>query len=320
MKKQHLIILTFILSLVLAACGCKHEWNDATCSSPKTCTLCGATEGTIGIHIWQEATCSSPKHCTLCQLTEGDVIAHNWIEPTCTTAKTCFNCNVTEGAPLGHTWVDATCTTAKICSSCGYEDGTPLGHILTSSELIKAPTCEEVGQESGTCTRCAQVLTQDIPVLDHTPGEWKITTEATYDTAGERAQECTACSTVLEVESYDLTAEEKEAWYKNNCESLKYTDIARNPDDYIGRRVKITGEVFIVIEEPEDPDYPSVYLVFTKKEYGFYSGNQIFALVTNPDVRILEGDVITFYGELDGLYDDWGEKHPKLNVVFYDIK
>ena len=34
--------------------GCNHSWTDATCSSPKTCTTCGAVEGTALSHEYDE--------------------------------------------------------------------------------------------------------------------------------------------------------------------------------------------------------------------------------------------------------------------------
>lgn len=50
----------------------EHVWEAATCSSPKTCKDCGATEGETLTHEWAEATYSAPKTCTLCGLTEGE--------------------------------------------------------------------------------------------------------------------------------------------------------------------------------------------------------------------------------------------------------
>lgn len=52
----------------------EHSFKDATCTSPKTCTLCGKTEGETLEHEWIEATSKAPKTCKLCGLTEGDVI------------------------------------------------------------------------------------------------------------------------------------------------------------------------------------------------------------------------------------------------------
>ncbi len=42
--------LALLLALCLTACGCKHEWSEATCDAPKTCRACGVTEGEVLPH------------------------------------------------------------------------------------------------------------------------------------------------------------------------------------------------------------------------------------------------------------------------------
>lgn len=73
MKKILSLLLTIMLCLSLSSCQvfCSHTWKNATCLSPKTCTQCGATEGTISNHSWADATCVSPRTCTVCNKTEG---------------------------------------------------------------------------------------------------------------------------------------------------------------------------------------------------------------------------------------------------------
>ena len=70
-------ILTTILILTLAfcltACGCEHEWTEATCLTPKTCTLCQEIEGEALGHTWKNATCTAPKTCETCRETEGRI-------------------------------------------------------------------------------------------------------------------------------------------------------------------------------------------------------------------------------------------------------
>lgn len=46
MKRAFLITaLAVFLALCLSACGCRHEWQEATCETPKTCSVCGDAEG-----------------------------------------------------------------------------------------------------------------------------------------------------------------------------------------------------------------------------------------------------------------------------------
>ena len=79
-----------------------HSWADATCTSPKTCSNCGVTEGEPIAHTWAEATCTAPKTCFVCSTTEGEPIAHTWKEATCIAPKTCFICGTTQGELSAH--------------------------------------------------------------------------------------------------------------------------------------------------------------------------------------------------------------------------
>ena len=71
------LALVLVLSLALTGCQkpCEHEWEDANCDTPKTCKLCGETDGQpTDKHQWEEATTDAPKTCSVCHLTEGDPI------------------------------------------------------------------------------------------------------------------------------------------------------------------------------------------------------------------------------------------------------
>ena len=61
-----------------------HNFNAATCTTPKTCS-CGATEGEANGHNWKDATCSDPKTCTVCGTTSGLTAGHNFSNGKCTT-------------------------------------------------------------------------------------------------------------------------------------------------------------------------------------------------------------------------------------------
>lgn len=72
-----LVILLGLLVLCLSACQCKHEWQGATCTTPKMCWKCGETEGEPLEHEWQEATCTAPKTCSRCGQQEGKANGHS---------------------------------------------------------------------------------------------------------------------------------------------------------------------------------------------------------------------------------------------------
>lgn len=78
------LLIAFIL-FSFSACGCKHEWQDATCTKPKTCSLCDATEGEALGHVFEEATCTVPKICRVCGETIGEALGHNYEDGYCLT-------------------------------------------------------------------------------------------------------------------------------------------------------------------------------------------------------------------------------------------
>lgn len=77
-------LLIIGLVLILTACGCEHEWAEATCLAPKTCNLCGATSGDIAEHNYMEANCDNPKRCSFCDATEGKSLGHDYVDGYCT--------------------------------------------------------------------------------------------------------------------------------------------------------------------------------------------------------------------------------------------
>ena len=50
MKRILAVILVLAMAVSLAGC-CSHSWVEATCTSPRTCNLCGDTEGEPAGHI-----------------------------------------------------------------------------------------------------------------------------------------------------------------------------------------------------------------------------------------------------------------------------
>ena len=87
-----------------------------SCGSSKTPKSCQ--------HTWKAATCTSPKTCSLCKKTMGEALGHSWVDASCTAPQTCSVCKKTTQTALGHSWIDATCIAPKHCSVCETTDGT----------------------------------------------------------------------------------------------------------------------------------------------------------------------------------------------------
>lgn len=94
----------------------KHNYTskvttEATCTSNGvktfTCSMCkdSYTETIAAGHKWVDATCTTPKTCSVCKLTEGNALGHSYADATSTKPKTCTRCGHTVGNPV--TWYDA---------------------------------------------------------------------------------------------------------------------------------------------------------------------------------------------------------------------
>ena len=133
MKKITAFLPLLLCLCLLTGCGCKHEWKEATCETPKTCSLCEEVEGEPLGHSWQKATCEAPKTCSGCGLTEGEALWHSWADATCEAPKTCSLCGETEGDP-SHAWTDwsfdGEAAMVRSCNGCSTEESRAMEEYL----------------------------------------------------------------------------------------------------------------------------------------------------------------------------------------------
>lgn len=138
MKRILALILCFAMLASLTACGCKHQWIEATCLEAKTCSECGEVEGEALGHSWVEAACETPKTCSVCAVTEGEALGHDWQDATTEAPKTCANCAATEGERI---ITDARFETA----SCSFAFGAWAGQsAMSAAEVLGIESEEEV--------------------------------------------------------------------------------------------------------------------------------------------------------------------------------
>lgn len=297
-KKQGVFSVALIVGIMVLVSGCGHEhtWVDATCTEPRTCSECGETEGEPSGHLWGHPTCTKPKTCKICGATEGDA--------------------------LGHKWLDATCTEPETCELCKETKGEPLGHKVEEWKTTVEPKCKETGTREGKCNVCGELVSETVEATGHTPSdEWQVVEQATSTSAGKRAKVCKVCGEQLETESYELSDEEKEATFKDECQSYTYEQIARNPDDYIGEKAKFTGEV---IQSMQEGNSYTLRVSITKSDWGYEDPILVSYTAKQGESRILEDDIVDIYGLLGGTYTYetvMGNKLtvPLLNALYIDI-
>ena len=84
---------------------------------------------------------------------------------------------------------------------------------------------------------------------------------------------------------------------KNNCASVVYEDVARNPDKYKDTLITFKGKVIQKVD-----GNPIIFRISQDKDDGSYSSDAWYVRYTrNPDrINILEDDNIIVYGECKG--------------------
>lgn len=132
-RKKHGAIIAacigvFVLVLAAIVVFGIHVWKDPDCTHPKTCAICGKSQGNPLGHDWQEAGCDSPMVCDRCGELQGQILGHDWQDATCYTPQTCARCGKIQGEPLEHAWQEATYTEPSTCSHCGATRGTVRGY------------------------------------------------------------------------------------------------------------------------------------------------------------------------------------------------
>ena len=170
-----------------------------TCTTGKTCALCGAEYGVLG-HDWGAWTpnyASNGTHtrrCKRCNAEETGSCSGGYA--TCDTLGMCNTCGGSYYG--GHAWgewssagngthtrsctnycreVDtakctggkATCSAKAVCEACGGEYGEkdPDNHALVHPRA-KAPTCTEIGWDAyDLCVRCGYTTRKELPALNH---------------------------------------------------------------------------------------------------------------------------------------------------------
>ena len=170
-------------SVVLGHLG--HDWADATCTAPKTCSRCGATEGNALGHdfadVWSSDASGHWHACSRCDAKDGEA------------AHTPDREAATETDPIK-------------CTECGYIITAALGHTHSLTKVeANAPTCTEDGNiEYYTCSGCSKLFadaTGNVEItadktVDKATGhqyEWVIDKEATATEKGSKHEECKVC-------------------------------------------------------------------------------------------------------------------------------
>lgn len=108
--------------------------------------------------------------------------------------------------------------------------------------------------------------------------------------------------------------------FKQMCVSIPYDDLERNPNEYEGKYAVYTGQVVQVCSEGASASYrvsvgqglfdlwieDIIYVEYSRK--------------SKSEPRVLEGDMITFYGTVRGLKSYTSVEHINISIPFVEAE
>lgn len=165
-----------------------------TCTTGKTCALCGAEYGVLG-HDWGAWTPNG----------NG------------THTGSCTRCSEVKTASC--TGGTATCTAKAVCEVCGGEHGEkdPDNHALVHHDA-QAATCTEKGWDAyDTCSRCDYTTYAELPALNH--DYQAVTVDPTCETDGYTVFTCSRCKDSYTADPTDKLGHQFGAWSPNGTGS-----------------------------------------------------------------------------------------------------
>ena len=248
-----------------------------TCTTGKTCALCGAKYGILG-HDWgawtpnyasngthtrrckrcnaeETGSCSGGyADCTslgMCYICGGSYYGgHDWGEWSSagngTHIRNCKNCYKVDTASC--TGGTATCTAKAVCEACGGEYGEKdLNNHALVHPHAKAPTCTEIGWDAyETCSRCDYTTYGELPALNHDLVQHEAKAPTCTEIGWDAYETCSRCNYNTYAEQPALNHDYQAVTVAPTCEADGYTifTCSRCKDSYTADPTDQLGHQF----------------------------------------------------------------------------
>ncbi len=164
-----------------------------------------------------------------------------------------------------------------------------------------SPTTTTTQQAAAVATSEATTTTTEAPT----------TTTTTVPTTTTSTEPPTTTTTI--------PAAQRRQEYVDSTDTVEYRKLNKNPDTYIGERLRFTGEVIQIME---DSSGTVMRLAVTEGSYGYDYNDVVWAYCPGT-VDIYEEDVIRVWGECTGSYSytsqaGWEITIPGMEVAYWE--
>lgn len=218
------------------------------------CTYCG--KSFVTAHPYEEhsggtetPTCTTGKTCALCGAKYG-ILGHDWGAWTPngngTHTRSCMRCPEVE--PASCTGGTATCSAKAVCVACGGEYGEkdPNNHDLVQ-HAAKAPTCTDIGWDAyEACKNCNYTTRTELPALNHDLEQHDAKAPTCTEIGWDAYETCSRCDYTTYVELPALNHDYQAVTVEPTCEADGYTvfTCSRCKDSYTADPTDKLGHQF----------------------------------------------------------------------------
>ena len=204
---------------------------------------------------------------------------------------------------------------AKVCPHCGGKNKPPIykrGWFIALIVLIILYAIGSSDSSSNTASSTSTSASSTKAEVSNSSNSVTVSSSVESD------------SSTSEIPSTPTLSEDE---YRAECETVKYKDLCRYPDQYAGKKIAITGKV----QQIMDANWLSsdkAWRVQTDNDgYGYYLDDEYYAIDKRPSdaIKVLQDDIVVIYGEFTGMTNvtraltNTTDEIPCIDVAYVDI-
>ena len=204
---------------------------------------------------------------------------------------------------------------AKICPHCGGKNKPPIykrGWFIALIVLIILYAIGSSDSSSNTASSTSTSASSTKAEVSSSSSSVTVSSSVESD------------SSTSEIPSTPTLSEDE---YRAECETVKYKDLCRYPDQYAGKKITMTGKV----QQIMDANWLSsdkAWRVQTDNDgYGYYLDDEYYAIDKRPSdaIKVLQDDIVVIYGEFTGMTNvtraltNTTDEIPCIDVAYVDI-
>lgn len=204
---------------------------------------------------------------------------------------------------------------AKICPHCGGKNKPPIykrGWFIALIVLIILYAIGSSDSSSNTASSTSTSASSTKAEVSSSSSSVTVSSSVESD------------SSTSEIPSTPTLSEDE---YRAECETVKYKDLCRYPDQYAGKKITITGKVQQIMDANWLSNDKAWRVQTDNDGYGYYLDDEYYAIDKRPSdaIKVLQDDIVVIYGEFTGMTNvtraltNTTDEIPCIDVAYVDI-